>query len=100
LEQISGGKGRPWGKFFDFYKSRHILLADSANCTVLRAVVLTQYLRVTDGRTDGQTDGIAIASTVLAMRALRRAVKMEKSLYGSTENWGAPQFDCLERSDR
>jgi len=38
---------------------------------VLRAVVLTQYRRVTDG----QTDGIAIASTVLAMRALRRAVK-------------------------
>jgi len=34
------------------------LLSDSANCTVLRAVVLTQYRRVTDGRrTDGQTDG-------------------------------------------
>jgi len=45
----------------------------------LRAVVLTQYRRVTDrqtdGRTDGQTDGIAIASTALAMRALRRVVK-------------------------
>jgi len=38
---------------------------------VLRAVVLTQYRRVTDG----QTDGIAIASTALAMRAFRRAVK-------------------------
>ena len=38
---------------------------------MLCAVVLTQYRRVTDG----QTDGIAIASTVLAMRALRRAVK-------------------------
>jgi len=34
---------------------------------LLRAVVLTQ--------TDGQTDGIAIPSTALAMRALRRAVK-------------------------
>ena len=34
------------------------------------------YRRVTDGRTDGQTDGIAIANTVLAMRALRRAVKI------------------------
>ena len=33
--------------------------------------VLTQYRRVTDG----QTDGIAIASTALAMRALRLAVK-------------------------
>jgi len=43
---------------------------------VLRAVVLTQYRRVMDGQTDGQTDGIAIVSTTLAMRALRRAVKL------------------------
>ena len=47
---------------------------------MLRAVILTQYRRVTEGRTDrqadGQTDGIAIASTALAMRALRRAVKI------------------------
>jgi len=35
----------------------------------------TQYRRVTDRRTERQTDGIAIASTALAMRALRRAVK-------------------------
>jgi len=48
------GRGRPWGIFFDFYKTRHILLSDSANCTVLHAVVLTQYRRVTDGRTDGR----------------------------------------------
>ena len=27
--------------FFGFYKTRHILLSNSANCTVLRAVVLT-----------------------------------------------------------
>jgi len=33
------------------------LLSDSENCTVLRAVVLTQYRRVTDRRTDGRTDG-------------------------------------------
>ena len=39
---------------------------------MLGAVVLTQYRRV---MTHGQTDGIAIASTALAMRALRRAVK-------------------------
>ena len=49
--------------------------SNGANCTVLRAVVLTQYRRVTDrqtdGWTDGQTDGIAVANTVLAMRALR-----------------------------
>jgi len=42
---------------------------------VLRAVVLTQYRRVTDRRTDRQMDGIAVASTALATRALRRAVK-------------------------
>jgi len=41
---------------------------------VLRAVVLTQYRRVTDR----QTDGIAVASTALAMRALQRAVKTLK----------------------
>jgi len=54
--KFSGGRGRPWGIFFGFYKIRHILLSNSANCTVLRAVVLTQYRRVTDGRTDRQTD--------------------------------------------
>jgi len=41
--KISGGRGRPCGIFFDFYKTRYILLSDSANCTVLRAIVLTQY---------------------------------------------------------
>ena len=61
----------PGEYFFGFYKTRNILLSNGANCTVLRAVVLTQYRRVTDG----QTDGIAVASTALAMRALRRAVK-------------------------
>ena len=52
---------------------------------MLRAVVLTQYRRVTDGRTDRQTDrrtdGIAVASTALAMRALRRAVKTRLYVY-------------------
>jgi len=47
----------PGEYFFGFYKTRHILQSDSANCTVLRAVVLTQYRRVTDRRTDGRTDG-------------------------------------------
>jgi len=65
----------PGEYFFGFYKTRHISLSDSANCTVLRAVVLTQYRRVTDGQTDRQTNGNAIAITALAMRALRRAVK-------------------------
>ena len=43
---------------------------------MLCAVVFTQYRRVTDGR----TDGIAVANTALAMRALRRAVKMSVTL--------------------
>jgi len=53
--KISGGSGRPWGVFFGFYKPRHILLPDSANCIVLRAVVLTQYWRVTERLTDRRT---------------------------------------------
>ena len=61
----------PGEYFFAFYKTRHILLSDSANCTMLCVVILTQCLRVTDLRTDrqtdGHTDGIAIASTALAM---------------------------------
>ena len=55
--KISKGRGRPWGIFFGFYKTRHILLSNGANCTVLRAVVLTQYRRVTDRQTDRRTDG-------------------------------------------
>ena len=48
----------PLGNIFWFLQNyRHILLSDSANCTVLRAVVLTQYRRVTDRQTDRQTDG-------------------------------------------
>ena len=48
--KILGGRGRPWGIFFGFYKTRDILLSNSANGTVLhvRAVGLTQYRRVTD----------------------------------------------------
>ena len=69
--KISGGrvKSIPWGILFGLYKTRHILLSD----------VLTQYRRVTDERmdrqTDGRTDGNAIASTALAVTALRPAVK-------------------------
>jgi len=71
--------GRPWGIFFGFYKTRHILLSDSANCIVLRAVVLTQYRRVTDGQTDRRTDGIA----------MRRAVKMGYKLGAALSHfWG------------
>ena len=52
--KILGGRGRPWGIFFGIYKTRQLLAINSANCTVLRAVVLTQYRRVTDRRTDGR----------------------------------------------
>jgi len=55
------------GNIFGFYKTRHVLVSDNANCIVLRAVVLTQYWRV--------TDGIAVARTALAMR---RAVKIHQ----------------------
>jgi len=55
--RFQGGRGRPWGVFFGFYKTRHILLSNSAKCSVLRAVVLTQYRRVTNRQTDGRTDG-------------------------------------------
>ena len=47
------GEGFVSGDYcFGFYKTRHILLSDSANCTVLCAVVLTLYRRVTDRRTE------------------------------------------------
>jgi len=73
LSQDFRGRGRPWGIFFGFYKTRYILLAASANCTVLHAVVLTQYRRARDGRTDGrtdrQTDGIAVASIASSCNA-------------------------------
>ena len=67
------------GEYFLVSTKLDTLLSDSANCTVLRAVVLTQYRRVTDRQADRRTEGIAVrtpvASTTLAMRALRRAVK-------------------------
>ena len=54
--KISGGRGRLWDYFLVSAKLDTFFLSDSANCTVLRAVVLTQYRRVTDGRTDRQTE--------------------------------------------
>jgi len=74
------------GKYRRLYKTRHILLSDSANCTVLGAVVLTQYRRVTDRRTDRQTDGNVVASTAFSMRALRRDAHFE-DVKGGVEPW-------------
>ena len=59
------------GNIFWFLKTRHILLSDSANCTVLRAVVLTQYRRVTDGPTDGWTNGIAACNVSIARAVIK-----------------------------
>ena len=73
--KISGGRGRRLGIFFGFYKTRHILISNGANGTVLRAVVLTQYRRVTDR----QTDGIAVANSALAMRALRACARCKNN---------------------
>ena len=50
------GKGSSLENMFGFYKTRHILLSDSPNYTMLRAVVLTQYRRMTDRQTDRRTD--------------------------------------------
>ena len=46
------GEGVVPGEYlFGFYKTRHMLQSNGANCTVLRAVVLTQYRRVTGRQT-------------------------------------------------
>ena len=50
--KILGGRGRPWGIFFGFYKTDTFCYPTVQ--TVLRAVVLTQYRRVTDRQTDGR----------------------------------------------
>ena len=63
---------------------------------MLRAVVLTQYRRVTDGWTDGQMDGIAVANTALAMRALRRAVKKVKAFSCSIPSVGTGADPVVE----
>ena len=68
-ETLRTGRGRPWEYFLVSIKLDTFCYPTVQ--TVLRAVVLTQYRRVTDRRTDRQTDGIAIANTALAMRALR-----------------------------
>ena len=63
--KFQGEEVVPGEYFFGFYKTRHILLCNGGNCTVLRAVVLTQYRRVTDGQTDRQTNGWTDGQTEL-----------------------------------
>jgi len=53
---------------------------------------------VTDGRTDRPTDRIAVASIALAMRALRRAVKMSPVIAEPT--FTVKIIDCLHQTGR
>jgi len=50
------GEGVVPGEYFLVSPKLHILLSDSANCTMLLAVVLTQYRRVTERQTDRRTE--------------------------------------------
>jgi len=52
--KISGGRGRPWGIFFGFYKTREIVLSDRANCTVL--YVQSFWHNTGAWQTDGRTE--------------------------------------------
>ena len=63
---------------------------------MLRDVVLTQYRRVTDRQTNRQTDGIAVASTAVAMRELRRAVKVRRS---GGQGWRDPSALALKHNE-
>ena len=74
--KISGGRSRLWRIFFGFYKTRHILLSNGTNCTLLRAAVLTQYRRVTDGQTDRQTDGHNCYSLYSACNAVKMKIEI------------------------
>jgi len=51
---------------------------------------------VTDRRTNGWTDRIVTASTALAMRALRRAVKTKAMISGERQKpmWKAARWPC------
>jgi len=71
------GEGVVPGEYvFGFYKTRHILLSDgqTAPYDVCRRF---DTIPACVTQTDRRTDGKAIASTALAMRAFRRAVKNE-----------------------
>jgi len=69
--KISGVRRHPWEIYFGFYKTRQILLSDSANC------VPSFWHNTGVWWTDGQTDGIAVAGAALAMRSLLHAVKIK-----------------------
>ena len=41
--KISGGRGRPWGIFFGFYETRHILHENRSRDTPLRGVYIPHF---------------------------------------------------------
>jgi len=69
LERRFQGKGSSLWNIFHILHKLH-------RATCRRFDTIPACDRQTDRQTDGQTDGIAVASTALALRALRRAVKM------------------------
>jgi len=92
--KIAGGRGRPYGIFFLVFRKldRFWKLDTFCYLTVQIAPCYVQSfwhntgVWHTDGQTDRQTDGRncwAVASTALAMRALRRAVRR----YISLDRW-------------
>ena len=93
------GKGSSRGNIFWFLQNQtHFAIRQ---CKLHRATYrrFDTIPACADGRTDGQadrqTDGIAVASTALAMRALRRAVKTRREretklifhLLAATPHW-------------
>ena len=65
MSQDFRGKGQIFlGIFFGFHKTRHIVLSDSANCTVLRAVVLAYGRGQTDTDTQTRVTTIPFASSM------------------------------------
>jgi len=94
--KISGEGVFPGEYFFGFYKTRHFTIWQ---CKLHRATCRRfDTIPACDTRTDRQTEGIAVASTSLAMRPLRRAVKL---ITGSIQcHWIAqvppfPQIDTI-----
>ena len=76
--RFQGRRGRPWGIFLVSTKLDIFCYptVQTAPCYVCRRFnTIPACDRRTDRQTDRQTDGIAVGSTALAMRALRRAVK-------------------------
>ena len=68
------GEGVVPGEYFFLFSTKLDTFAIQ-RCKLHRATCRRfDTIPACDGRTDGQTDGIAVASTALAMRALRRAV--------------------------